>query len=64
MRETRSTDPQQNQSIKAKQHVAQVHAPRETERQLNIFLLPFGKEYARPGRVCLPAYRFPPSTHH
>jgi len=36
MRETRSADPQ-NISIKAKQHLAQVHAPRETERQLNFF---------------------------
>ena len=36
MREIRSTDPQ-NQSIKAKQHVAQVHPSQETERQLNIF---------------------------
>ena len=36
MREIRSTNPQ-SKSIKAKRHVAQVHAPRETERQLNFF---------------------------
>jgi len=53
MRATRSTDPK-NQSIKAKQHAAQVHAPRETEGQLNCFLLPFGMgTHTLAGCACL-----------
>ena len=47
------TDPE-NKSTKAKQHVAQVHAPRETERQLIFFLLPFGRDtHTLAGCACL-----------
>ena len=57
------TDPE-NKSTKAKQHVAQVHAPRETERQLNFFLLPFGRDrHTMAGCACL-LTAFPPNTHH